>query len=171
MSDILNRAVIRPARPADIDTIAHLWEELVAFHRALDVELPPAAPNGALRYARRLIDHLDDPSAHVLVAEVDGQVVGYTIGVVVDLAPEMFQQEASGFLADIFVAERYRRHGLGKALVNALSDWFRARGLRYFEWHAAARNPAGIAFWESLGGRPVMLRMRADLANTKDEAT
>ncbi|MGQ9908925.1 MAG: GNAT family N-acetyltransferase [Candidatus Flexifilum sp.] len=168
MSDILSRAIIRPARPTDIDTIAHLWEKLVAFHRSIDVELPPAAPNGALRYARRLIDHLDDPSAHVLVAEVDGQVVGYTIGVVVDLAPEMFEQEASGFLADIFVDERYRRYGLGKALVAALGDWFRAQGLRYFEWHAAARNLDGIAFWEALGGRPVMLRMRADLTDAKD---
>lgn len=162
----MKSVVIRAAQPRDIDAIAHLWEALVAFHRELDVELPPAAPNGALRYARRLIDHLDDPTARVLVAEVDGVVVGYTLGVVVDLAPEMFEQEASGFLADIFVDARYRRHGLGRALVHALGDWFRERGLRYFEWHAAARNSAGIAFWESMGGRSVMLRMRADLTGT-----
>jgi ribosomal protein S18 acetylase RimI-like enzyme len=146
-----------------VDTVAHLWNALVAYHSELDESLPPAAPQGERRYARRLIDRLDDPMSRVLVADVDGQVVGYVLGVIVDLAPEMFQQEASGFLADIYVDEAYRRAGAGRALVVELASWFRQQGIRYFEWHVAARNEDSIAFWRSLGGREVMLRMRADL--------
>ena len=91
------------------------------------------------------------------------RVVGYVLGVVVDLAPEMFAQEASGFLADIYVDAGYRRSGVGRALVEALTAWFREKGLHYFEWHVAARNEDSLAFWRSLGGREVMLRMRAEL--------
>lgn len=159
----MDKVVIRPAAPADIDAVAHLWESLVEHHRALDGDLPPAAPNGAQRYARRLIDRLDDPMTRVLIAELDGRVVGYVLGVIVDLAPEMFAQEASGFLADIYVEQDVRGQGVGRALVDDLSAWFRSHGLRYFEWHVAAHNDAGIAFWQAMGGRSVMLRMRADL--------
>ncbi len=143
--------------------MAELWAALVEYHRQLDPDLPPAVPQGARRYARRLLDRLDDPMSRVLVAEVDGAVVGYVLGVVVDLAPEMFAQEASGFLADIFVDEAHRRAGVGRALVAALVKWFHERGLHYYEWHVAARNPAGVAFWRSVGGREVMLRMRAEV--------
>ncbi len=146
-----------------MDAVAGLWQALVDYHRRLDSDLPPATPQGARRYARRLMDRLDDPMSRVLVAEKHGDVVGYVLGVVVDLAPEMFAQEASGFLADIFVEENSRREGVGTALVEALATWFREKGLRYFEWHVAARNQDSIAFWRQLGGREVMLRMRADL--------
>ena len=159
--------VIRLLKSEDVDAVAQLWEALVAYHRELDASLPPAAPQGARRYARRLSDRLEDPMSRVLVAEVDGKVVGYVLGVVVDLAPEMFSQEASGFLADIYVDADYRRAGVGKALVEGLTDWFHEKGLHYFEWHVAARNEESLAFWRSLGGREVMLRMRAEVDNDK----
>ena len=159
--------MVRLVKSEDIDAVARLWEALVAYHRELDDSLPPAAPQGARRYARRLIDRMDDPMSRVLVAEVDGKVVGYVLGVVVDLAPEMFSQEATGFLADIYVDEVYRRGGVGKALVEALVAWFHEKGLHYYEWHVAARNEDSLAFWRSLGGREVMLRMRAEV-NAKE---
>ena len=162
--------VIRVAVEGDIDAIARLWEALVAYHRELDLDLPPAAFNGARRYARRLIERLHDPLARVLVAEVDGRVVGYVLGVVVDLAPEMFEQEPSGFLADIYVDEAQRGTGVGRALVQTLVAWFKSRGMRYYEWHVATRNDAGLAFWRAMGGRDVMLRMRADLEDDEHDA-
>ncbi len=154
---------VRPAQPDDLDAVARLWESLVEYHRQLDADLPPAAPQGARRYARQLLDRLDDPMTRVLVADADGEVVGYVLGVVVDLAPQMFQQEASGFLADIYVDQSYRRQGVGRALVETLIAWFAQRGLHYYEWHVAARNQESLAFWRSLGGREVMLRMRGEI--------
>ncbi len=159
----MGEILIRPAVPKDVEVIAHLWQSLVDYHRNLDPELPPSTPTGALRYARRLEDQLFNPMARVFVAEMDGQLVGYIFGVIVDLAPEMFAQEPSGFLADIFVEESARRAGVGSQLVSALANWFRDKGVSYYEWHAAARNPDALEFWRSVGGREVMLRMRADL--------
>ena len=159
----MDKVIIRPAAPQDIDAIAQLWLALVGYHREIDPDLPPAAPNGALRYARRLVDRLEDPMTSVLVAETEGKVVGYVLGMVVDLAPEMFAQSPSGFLADIYVDTAYRRHGVGRALVEHLSAWFRDRGLHYFEWHVAALNDDAVEFWRKVGGRDVMLRMRGEL--------
>jgi ribosomal protein S18 acetylase RimI-like enzyme len=166
--DSVDQITIRPARLDDIDAIARLWQALVEFHCSLDSDLPPPTSQGAMRYARRLMDHIDDPMAKVLVAVVDGKAIGYVLGVVVDLAPEMFAQEPSGFLADIYVDEEHRRSGVGTSLVRGLTEWFQQKNLRYFEWHAAAQNPAGIAFWRALGGRDVMVRMRADLPTSSN---
>jgi len=163
--------VVRLVRVDDAEVIARMWEALVSYHRELDPDLPPAAPNGARRYARRIVDRLADPFTRALIAEIDGQPVGYILGVVADFTPEIFDQEPSGFLADIYVDEQHRRSGVGKALVDQLAAWFVSRGLAYFEWHVAARNPAGVAFWQAVGGRSVMIRMRADLDSYDSERT
>jgi GNAT superfamily N-acetyltransferase len=129
----------------------------------LDADLPRAAPDGGKLYARTIADRLHDRSTCVLVAEEDHQVVGYVLGVVVDLVPDMFVQESGGFLADIYVDKPYRGRGIGRALVESLGDWFREKGLRHFEWHVASANTDGIAFWQAVHGRSLMIRMRADL--------
>lgn len=163
------KIVVRSATANDADAIAQMWQALVEFHTKIDPDLPPEAPNGARRYARRILERIDDPLTRVFVAEVDGNLAGYVLGVVVDLVPEMFSQEPSGFLADIYVSDAYRRAGVGGALVRALTDWFNSRGLKYFEWHVSAQNAAGVAFWRAMNGRDVMLRMRAELPVKPEE--
>ena len=154
---------IRPFFPADEDAIARLWEELVAYHRRLDSDLPRAAVGGGPIYVQRMINRADDPDSQVYVAVVKGTVVGYILGAVVDLVPDMFVPEMCGFVADVFVTESYRRRGIGRLLVEAMTAWFQSKGVRYFEWYVAAQNPDGRAFWRSLGGRDVMVRMRTEL--------
>jgi ribosomal protein S18 acetylase RimI-like enzyme len=153
---------IRPATAGDAAEIGKLWEKLVAYHQALDDDLPRAARDGDRLYARSIANRLHDSHTRVLVAEENDKVVGYVLGVVVDLVPDMFEQEDGGFLADIYVEENYRGRGIGRALVEALADWFK-QGLHHFEWHVAANNPSGLAFWRAIGGRDLMIRMRTDL--------
>lgn len=155
--------MIRPAVASDVVAIGKLWEQLVAYHRGLDQAMPRTTLNGADLYARNLGSRLDDGHTQVFVAEEDGRIVGYVLGVVVDLVPEMFEVDAGGFLADIFVEETYRGRGIGRGLVVVLRDWFSANGLNHFEWHVSAMNAEGLAFWEKLGGRPWQIRMRADV--------
>lgn len=159
--------MIRAAVASDAVVIGKMWAQLVAHHHALDPAMPRATAEGAHLYGRSLGDRLEDSHTRVLVAEVDGRVVGYVLGVIVDLLPEMFEQQAGGFLADIYVEADCRRQGHGRALVTALTDWFRERGLEYFEWHVPANNPATIAFWRSMGGKAWQIRMRAGLTGQK----
>lgn len=155
--------MIRAAIEADVDQIGRLWQQLATYHMHLHPDLPRPAPNGWEVYARRISTRLADRNMRVLVAEEDDQIVGFVLGVIVDLIPQMFDQETSGFLADIYVDTAYRRRGIGKALVRSLIDWFEARDVRYFEWYVSTYNAEAIAFWQAVGGRDVMRRMRLDV--------
>jgi ribosomal protein S18 acetylase RimI-like enzyme len=159
--------MVRRAQSGDVDGIARMWQALVAHHRALDADLPEATPMGALRYARRIADQLENPHAAVYVAQRGDHMLGYSVGLIVDMAPDMFVQERSGFLADIYVEPNARGQGIGRALVQHMTAFFQANGVQYVEWHAAARNVAARQFWQRLGGREVLVRMRLDLPAKK----
>jgi ribosomal protein S18 acetylase RimI-like enzyme len=160
--------IIRPITKDDTDALGEMWLDLVAYHQNLTDDLPGAARGGEHRYVRRIIERLDDPYMCALVAEVDGRVVGFILGMVIDLMPDIFDQRPSGFLADIYVEPQVRRQGVGRGLVKALVDWFRQCGIHAFDWHVSSNNPEGIAFWRSIGGRDVMIRMRADVGAKND---
>jgi ribosomal protein S18 acetylase RimI-like enzyme len=157
----VDQIIIRRVATADMDAIAALWQDLVAYHQSLDEALPAATPDGARLYAKRIEQRLSDPYTCAFIAEDQGRVIAFVLGMVVDLLPDIFAQEPGGFLADIYVEPAYRRRGVGRALVAALRTWFAEQNVHYFDWHVAARNPEGLAFWRSIGGRDMMVRMRA----------
>ena len=164
----VDEIVIRAANAADADSVGVMWRELVDYHQALDHDLPTAATNGARLYAQLLTQRLDDPYTRAFVAENQGRLVGFVLGMIVDLVPDVFAQEPCGFLADIYVDPAYRRRGIGRKLVKALLEWFKERGVPYFDWHVATLNTEGLAFWRALGGRELMVRMRADVEDVDD---
>lgn len=153
--------MIRAARKSDAAVIGQLWLQLAEYYRMLDDRMPVPAEDGAQRYASRIVNSLEDSHIRVLVAEEKGVIIGYVLGVIVDTLPEMFVEEHTGFLADIFVLPDYRGRGTGRALVEALKSWFRERGIAHFDWHVATANTEGIAFWRAIHGEDVMIRMRA----------
>lgn len=155
--------VIRGVTLDDADILSEMWLALVAYHQTLNEDLPGASQGGEIRYSRRILERLDDPFTRALIAEVDGQPVGFVLGMIVDLMPDIFAQEPTGFLADIYVEPEFRRLGVGRKLVNALRGWFRQQQVKFFDWHVASHNPEGLAFWRSVGGRDVMVRMRAEV--------
>lgn len=155
--------MIRLMKPTDAPAIVELWSSLVAYHRELTSDLPAAAANGGARYAKRLIQRLDDPFTHILVAEDEGRVIGFALGMIVDLLPDIFDVEPGGYLADLFIDSSYRHRGLGRELIEQMINWFREQQIRYIELSVAVQNEQAIAFWKAVGGREVMLRMRIDV--------
>ncbi len=159
----MDDVIIRPAKQADVNAIGKLWKKLADYHQTLDVRLPQPASNGDDLYAQRLESQLDDPYHQVLVAEANGQLVGYVLGMIADYMADVFLPESTGFLADIFVDEMYRGTGVGKKLVLALGMWFKSRGIGTMEWYVASENASAKQFWEHIGGKELIIRMRLDL--------
>lgn len=93
---------------------------------ALAAEARDDSPEGAQLGAqdtRRLLEHLSvllSAGGHVLVADLDGRVVGVVLGRVV--GAYLFAERPSLYLDMLFVAPRARRHGVGHALLRAAAD-------------------------------------------------
>jgi GNAT superfamily N-acetyltransferase len=87
----------------------------------------------------------DPPRAFVLVAEIDGLVVGLAT----------YYSTFSTFLArpglwldDLFVREGYRSRGVGLALMARLARIAEQNGCGRIEWTVGLKNERGIAFYE-----------------------
>lgn len=143
--------------------VGQLWLQLVDYHNALDEALPRAAINGAERYAAHITDLMDDPHTRTYVALGENALIGYVTGMILDMRPEMFEEETSGMISDIYVVPDHRNQGVGMALVRAMEGFFASRGVTYYEWFVASANVRGQAFWQQLGGREMVVRMRTHI--------
>lgn len=134
--------MIRPAERRDCGPVFDLIRRLAQYER-LEHQLTGCPQD----LERALFDH---GSAEALVAEEEGQIVGYAL----------FFSTFSTFLArpgvwleDLFVLPEWRGRGLGKALLTEVVRIARHRGAGRVEWSVLDWNEPAIRFYESLGAR------------------
>ena len=94
----------------------------------------------------------EHPYAEVVIAEQEGTPAGFAL----------FFHNYSTFLAkpgiyleDLFVLPDYRGQGIGKQLLQFLARTAVARGCGRFEWSVLDWNTPAIAFYHSVGARPM----------------
>ena len=83
-----------------------------------------------------------------LVAVVNQAVVG--LATYYDIYSS-FLGKPGLWLDDLFVADNFRKRGIGKALLSALCASAHARGCARVDWLVATDNHPGRAFYASLG--------------------
>ena len=111
----------------------------------------------AARQRRGLGLLLQDDRARVLVARVNGRVVGMCTGQVVISTAE---GGPALLVEDVVVAPDHRGRGIGRALLTALTDWARGRGVRRLQLLADRGNGPALAFYDRLGWRATALVCR-----------
>lgn len=104
---------------------------------------------------------MGDKKALVLVAEVDGDVVGYAYGRI-EARDWGKLLDRHGELIDLWVDEAARRTGAGRALCVAIIDAFKSRRIHQVVLYAASQNPRAQALFASVGFRPTMVEMTLD---------
>ena len=139
----MTTTAIRPAAPTDLPLIAALIRELAEYeHLAHEVRMDEATLGTYLFGAR--------PMAEVLIAELDGDPVGFALFF---HNFSTFEGRPGIYLEDLFVRPEARRHGLGKALLSALAALAVERNGARLEWWVLDWNAPAIAFYKTLGAR------------------
>ncbi len=104
-----------------------------------------------------------DRAAEVLVAEIDGQVVGYALWF---KTFSTFLARPGIFLEDLYVKPAFRKRGLGKAMLLELVRIAAERRYGRIEWSVLDWNAPSIAFYKSLGAVPLddwtMMRLNGE---------
>jgi GNAT superfamily N-acetyltransferase len=135
---------IRPAAAADADAVDALGREFVEYLNALG-----DAKAHSLTAEEYLRDGFgDDPAFAGLIAEQDGDVIGYL------LYTPGFDLDRGGrflYVVELFVRARARRTGAGRALLDAAAGIGRERGYAQMSWSVYAPNGTARGFYERLG--------------------
>lgn len=114
--------------------------------------------SGAQRWLEGIKNGLER-FTHLVVAEADGQVVGFAHAAV-KLAPEHLGGSRIGHVAHLFVLPSHRRTGIARHLVASLHEWLSAKAVSSIELQVVHRNEVGLAFWRSLGYLPELVQLR-----------
>ena len=156
-------ATIRPATQADLRAIGRLGALLVRTHHDFDARrFIPATPHTERAYASFLGTQLDEPKIVVLVAEREGDVVGYTYAGV-EGPDYMSLRGPAGVVYDIVVDPAHREHGVGRLLIDATLSALAARGARQVVLSTAVKNEPAQRLFAKAGFRPTMLEMTREM--------
>lgn len=127
--------ITRSANPDDVPRIATLLDQL-------------GYPSSTDAVAYRVDSLLDDPQSALIVAEVDGTVVGVAA---VHAIPRLDDSTRLGRLTALVVDDRFRRLGAGRALVAAAEERARTLGCRDMEITSSRVRTTAHRFYASLG--------------------
>ncbi len=125
---------IRPMRQEDVGAVALLATEL-------------GYPSTALDLLCRMKGILNDDQHCVLVAEVDGHVIGW---VHVALRRTLVSP-AHAEVAGLIVARESRGNGIGAALMTNAESWVRERGLELLRLRSRSDRIDAHRFYERIG--------------------
>jgi ribosomal protein S18 acetylase RimI-like enzyme len=157
--------IIRRATPADLPRIGRLGALLVEEHYDFDpqrfLSVRPGTPEG---YASFMGTQLEDTDKSVLVADDNGDVVGYAYAAV-EGYDYMALRGPAGVLHDVIVAPEHRGRGVGRLLLEAALEFFRSRGVPRVVLWTAERNEAAQRLFTGMGFRRTMIEMTLELDN------
>ena len=130
---------VRRAVPADLDALAPLFDAYRRFYEQ---------PGDIALASAYLHDRLERGESVVLVAEADGQLLGFC-----QLYPTWCSVAAARIfvLYDLFVDDGVRRSGVGRQLMLAAEAFGREAGAVRLDLSTARTNARAQALYESLG--------------------
>lgn len=154
---------VRPAAPSDAPPLGRLGALLVALHHGFDADrfLPPG-PGTEQGYGRFLASQIGRADVIVLVAEADGEVLGYCYGAI-EGTDYMALRGPAGVLYDLVVDPAHRGRGVGRRLLEAAVAELKARGAPRVVLSTAEQNQAAQRLFARAGFRRTMIEMTREL--------
>jgi GNAT superfamily N-acetyltransferase len=153
---------IRDAKlPDEEPTLAGFIAGLQGFEHAFEPDRRIDARVGA-DYCAVLISRARECHGRILVADADGDgLLGWAV--VHEAGNESFvvdDERIYGYLSELFVVERARRLGVGRALLTACEDWARERKLKTMMIGVLPGNQRALRIYQEAGFSPYSVRLR-----------
>jgi GNAT superfamily N-acetyltransferase len=136
---------VRAAVPSDVPTLLAMTCELAEYERAGHEVVATVESFGDALFGPA-------PRAFALVAEAGADVAGMAIYFV---SFSTWTGRHGLYLEDLFVRLPFRRLGIGRALLAELAARAVERGYSRLEWAVLDWNEPAVAFYRSIGARPV----------------
>ena len=159
--------VIRPASPADLDSVAELEMGVIRYDAHFGGSVPRPATEALVRAETQAA--LAKRPGWTWLAEHSGQPVALAVVEPPEAATwiaGMTRPGATAYLQTMFVHPAQRSGGTGAALVRHVHDELDTRGIDLTLLHYAQVNPLSAPFWHRMGYRPLWSTWEARPAST-----
>lgn len=135
--------VLRDATPDDAGLIAGFVRDLADYEKLLHEAVATDADFAA---------GLEHGHISSLIAELDGVPVGFALWF---HSFSTFLGKRGMYLEDIYVQPAHRGHGIGRAIFRDLARRALESGCARMEWSVLDWNAPSIAFYRSIGAKPM----------------
>ena len=153
--------VIRKAKLEEVEIIQNLNNDLINYEmkEGFDNYVKDCAlSNESRKYFLDLIKN-----QFVVVAEVEGEIVGYLAGSIYKDLSYVYYEGLTAEANNMFVKEKYRAYGIGSKLMNAFVGWSKVQNAKRIMVTASSKNERTIKFYNKMGFKDVNLTLRKDL--------
>ncbi len=152
--------IIRPAKIEDLVTLLDFEQKIIEAERPMD---PTLKTEEKINYYS-IKDYILSTHTEVVVADIDGEIVGSGYGQIRD-RKEFFKQKQLGYIGFMYVKEEHRGKGISQAIITYLCNWFKIKGLEEIRLTVYDKNPRAIRAYEKSGFEKHLIEMRLDLKN------
>ena len=145
---------IREARIDDLITLKSFEQAIILYER-------PFAPNlkkDPIEYYN-LTDLIQRESAYMLVATVDGEIVGSGYSLIKNSKPYK-KPEKYAYLGFMYVLPEYRGKGINRKIIECLIDKVKERNITEVQLDVYAENKNALNAYKKIGFKPDLLKMR-----------
>ena len=145
---------IRKATLEDLPYLLKFEQGIIAAERPFDETLV----SEKFHYYD-LAERIKEPDAEVLVAEVNGDVVGGGSAIIKE--GKSFNTFARySFLGFMYVEPAYRGRGVNKLIIKKLVEWSREKGLKEIRLQVYSDNLPALRAYEKVGFKKILTEMR-----------
>ena len=150
----MDNLAIKRAAPSDVQRIVEL-RLLAQEHMEKSNPLIWRITEEGERLLRQKVENdLANVNIHVLLAEVDGEVIGYIQGEVI--CRSEYKPRIVGHVSLAYVMKRFRRKGIGSRLVKELCRFFDSNRIENLTVRYVIGNKEAEGFWKKLGFQSII---------------
>lgn len=147
----------RKAQHDDLPRLLQFEQGIIAAERPFDETLRKAD----VRYYD-IPALIDSPTAELIVAELDGQVIGSGFARI-ESSAGFLTHTRHAYLGFVYVVPEHRGLRISARILNALKSWILAQGITEMRLEAYAANTSALRAYERVGFVQHMVVMRSSV--------
>ena len=154
--------MLRRAGDEDLPRLVEIWMEMMRTHHEFEPRMMLSRAAGPA-YQSYLTLHCRSAKSIVALDEEEGAGIVAFCCAYMCLNLPMFDPPEFGYISDLVVTPAWQGHGIGTALLDHVTDWFKRYDLKCMQLQVYHHNEKGQQFWRSKGYESFVERLWLDV--------